>query len=176
MAKINSKAKGARGERDLCKWWKEWTGYEFSRVPASGGLRWKKTDNITSDVICTDEKHSRRFPLSIECKNYNGISFNDILKGNKSDVLKFWEQAKGDADRGKKLPILFMRENGMHKGVYFVVVNEIMGEWICSRVNAIPYFRISLDQGKIYVFNSDTLKELEYPRFYKYFKKIAKTL
>ena len=54
MARINSKNKGSRFERTICKWFQDWTGYEFNRVPASGGLRWKKTDNITSDISCTD--------------------------------------------------------------------------------------------------------------------------
>lgn len=31
----NSKNKGNRGEREVCKFWKEWTNYEFSRTPAS---------------------------------------------------------------------------------------------------------------------------------------------
>lgn len=42
MARINSKNKGSRFERTICKWFQDWTGYEFNRVPASGGLRWKK--------------------------------------------------------------------------------------------------------------------------------------
>lgn len=42
MGKVNSKQKGSRFERSICKFFQDWTGYEFSRVPASGGLRWKK--------------------------------------------------------------------------------------------------------------------------------------
>ena len=63
MARINSKNKGSRFERTICKWFQDWTGYEFKRVPASGALRWKKTDNITSDITCTDPKHSKRFKI-----------------------------------------------------------------------------------------------------------------
>ena len=32
----NSKKKGSKNERDVCKFWKEWSGLSFTRVPASG--------------------------------------------------------------------------------------------------------------------------------------------
>ena len=110
MARINSKNKGSRFERTICKWFQDWTGYEFNRVPASGGLRWKKTDNITSDITCTDPKHSKRFKLSVECKSYNDLKFEHILLGNKGcKILSFWEQASNDAIRGNKIPVLIMK-------------------------------------------------------------------
>ena len=87
MGKVNSKQKGSRFERSICKFFQDWTGYEFSRVPASGGLRWKKTDNITSDITCSDPKHSRRFSLSVECKSYQEIKFEHLLLGNKLSIL-----------------------------------------------------------------------------------------
>ena len=118
----NSKNKGNRFERAICKFFKDWSGYEFSRVPQSGGLRWKKADNITSDVICTDDKHGRRFPFSIECKFHKEIKFEDILLDNKSKILEFWEQATGDAHRAKKIPLLIMRYNNMPSGDGFLVV------------------------------------------------------
>ena len=122
--KINSKKKGSKFERTVCKWFSEWTGYEFSRVPASGGLRWKKTDNITSDVICTDDKHARKFCFSIECKSYNDIRFEHVLLQLKTcKILSFWEQTKRDATRGGKLPLLIMKYNGMPKGEAFVVID-----------------------------------------------------
>lgn len=116
----NSKNKGNRGEREVCKFWKEWTNYEFSRTPASGGLRWKKADNISSDVICTDDKHSRKFPFSIESKFYKDIRFEHILLGNKKcKILEFWDQANNDSIRAGKLPVLMMRYNNMPKGEFF---------------------------------------------------------
>lgn len=174
---INSKKKGSRGERDLCKWWKEWTGYEFSRVPASGGLRWKKADNITSDIICTDDAHAHKFKFSIECKNYKGITFNDIIKGTKSDVLKFWLQACSDATRGKKIPLLFMRENGMAKGVYFVATTVEVGK-LLLQLNLLEkdYFRIHAGKEGMdfYVFNSKDLRAISYSIFYKKIRKLVK--
>lgn len=53
--RINSKKKGNRLELAVTQFMKEWTGYEFSRVPQSGGLRWKNRTSIAGDVICTDK-------------------------------------------------------------------------------------------------------------------------
>lgn len=120
---VNSKQKGGRFERTICKWFTNWTGYEFNRVPASGGLRWKNAENITSDVACTDKDHSREFNFSIECKSYKELNFEHILLEKKScKILSFWEQARRDAERAKKLPMLIMKYNGMTKGEAFVLV------------------------------------------------------
>lgn len=120
---VNSKQKGGRFERVICKFFTTWTGYEFNRVPASGGLRWKNADNITSDVACTDSKHSRKFNFSIECKSYKELKFEHILLEKKScKILSFWEQARKDAERAGKLPMLIMKYNGMPKGEAFVLV------------------------------------------------------
>ena len=120
---VNSKQKGGRFERTICKWFTNWTGYEFNRVPASGGLRWKNAENITSDVACTDQDHSREFNFSIECKSYKELNFEHILLEKKScKILSFWEQARRDAERAKKLPMLIMKYNGMTKGEAFVLV------------------------------------------------------
>lgn len=122
---MNSKGKGNRFERTICKVLKEWTGYEFSRVPQSGGLRWKKADNISSDVICSDETHSKRFPCNIECKFYKDINFEAILLGNKRcKIFEFWSQVLGDANRAGRFPLLFMRYNGMPSKEAFVVMGD----------------------------------------------------
>lgn len=120
---INSKKKGNRNERKLTKLWSTWTGWEFNRVPASGGLRWKKTDNISGDIICT-EPGIYNFKFSIECKSYNKLDFDNLLNGNKkSKIREFWEQAKADGKRANKVPILLMRCNGMKADMHFIVLS-----------------------------------------------------
>ena len=122
----NSKKKGNKGEREVAKWWQEWTGFEFARVPSSGGLRWHSTHNTIGDIMCTHERHSRRFQFAIECKNYKDINFEHLILGNKKiKILDFWKQTQEDADRGDKVPILFMRYNGMPKNTYFVIVSRV---------------------------------------------------
>ena len=154
--RINSKAKGSKNERDICKWWEEWTGYDFSRVPSSGGLRWQRTLDTTGDILCSDKKHCLKFPFSIECKSYKEIKFEHVLLGNKScDVLKFWEQASEDAKRGEKQPILMMRYNSMPKNEYFFVVSRWVGEILLSASDSesdrkllTPYMTLRLPESK----------------------------
>ena len=80
--RINSRSKGARTEKALITFMEEWSGYEFSRVPASGGLRWRKTDNITGDIICSDDGH--RCLISFEVKARKEIDFEKIINLNVS--------------------------------------------------------------------------------------------
>lgn len=178
MAKVNSKNKGNRFERVICKWFQEWTGYEFSRVPASGGLRWKKTDNITSDITCTDPKHSRKFPFSVECKSYQDIKFEHILLGNKScKIMDFWHQACSDAKRGNKIPILIMKYNNMPKGEAFLMANKWLANVFISQSTKLekPYMAITLDNKNIvYVFMLSDIKKLDYITIYKEARKHLK--
>lgn len=164
---INSKKKGNRNERLGTKLWSKWTGWEFSRVPASGGLRWKKTDDITGDIICT-EKGVYNFKFSIEMKFHKDIEFNYLLLGKKKNpVMKFWEQCKKDASRADKIPILFMRYNGMPKDTYFVVISH---ETFKKISKLIKFSNGYLRYGKQFIiFNSVDL-------FRSSFKKVYSTL
>lgn len=170
---VNSKNKGNRFERTICKWFQQWTGYEFSRVPASGGLRWKKTDNITSDITCTDPKHAKRFIFSVECKFYQDIRFEHILLGNKKcKIMSFWEQALSDSSRANKIPILIMKYNNMPKGEAFFVVNKEVGDTIIN-TNSItkPYMYIQVNKStNIYIFMLSDILNIDYKSLYKTLK------
>ena len=184
---VNSKSKGGRFERAISKWFTNWTGYEFNRVPASGGLRWKNAENITSDVACTDAKHSKKFHFSIECKSYQDLNFEHILLEKKScKILKFWEQAMSDAQRGKKLPMLIMKYNGMPKGEAFVMVGyEVY-------IKCIQPFRGNMNKAQMafhlnpkneisdsncfYVFLLSDLKVIDYKEFNAKVQKLYKTI
>ena len=134
----NSKDKGSRNERSVAKLFNIWTGYNFARTPQSGGLRWHKKDTI-GDIVCTDEIHSRKFPFSIECKFHADVEFSYLLdntvskKANK--VTLFWEQAKNDAERAGKEPLLFIRRNMMKADTHFVVMNQKLYNSITSEMD-----------------------------------------
>lgn len=120
---VNSKNKGGRFERSIAKLFENWTGYKFSRTPGSGG--WAKAKDAMGDLVCVDEKHGHRFPFSIECKFHKEINFEHVLLGNKKcKILEFWEQARRDAIRADKVPVLIMKYNGMPKDEAFVVLNK----------------------------------------------------
>ena len=168
---VNGKKKGSKNERNLAKWWQNWSGLEFTRVPASGGLRWNKTDNITGDLICADQKSSRRFPFSIEAKSYNDIRFEHLILGNKKvKVLEFWKQSKEDAERGNKVPILFLRYNGMAASTWFTIVTmDVFLIWQkLGGKNKYPFAMIKLkeDEG-IVLMNSNDLCTVDYKAFIK---------
>ncbi len=130
MARINSRKKGSKNERNLTKLFKTWCKKEFARTPSSGGLNWKNS-NAVGDIVCTTEGHF--FPFAIEAKNHREINFQHLLYLDTSDIMKFWEQCKGDADKGaqKKIPILFMRYNGMPRDLHFVMMRYEV--WIIMR-------------------------------------------
>jgi len=159
---INSKKKGNRNELRGAKLWQAWTGWEFSRVPASGGLRWKKTDDITGDIICT-EKGIYDFRFSIELKFHNEIEFNYLLLNmKKNPVIKFWNQCKEDAERGDKVPILFMRYNGMPRDVYYVVISHKLflrlKKYIKFSYGFLKYNKEFVIFNSVDLFNSDFTK------------------
>jgi len=162
----NSKKKGNKGERDLAKWWQQWTKLEFSRVPASGGLRWHNTKNITGDIICTDDRHSRRFLLSIECKTYKDINFEHLILGNKKNkILDFWSQTQDDATRGKKVPILFMRYNGMTKNTYFVILSMNLFNLLKEHIKGFKYDYFIVPKQRFIILNSNDLLTIDYIKF-----------
>jgi Holliday junction resolvase len=116
----NSKKKGNRGERKGVNFLKDWTGLSFQRVPQSGGLRWKKTDNITSDVICDTE--GVYFPFSVEVKNVKEVNLLHTVYLENSDLERFWNQAMTDSSRAKggKLPMLLFRYDRLPAQFFFI--------------------------------------------------------
>lgn len=168
---VNGKKKGNKGELALTKWWTQWSGFEFSRVPQSGGLRWQKQDDICGDIIITDERQSRRFPFSIESKSYKDINFEQMILGQKKNmVMGFWEQCKTDAERSKKYPILFMRYNGMKANTWFTVLRYEEFKYVDKKLIDNPYFDIKGKDERIIIINSSDLIKTDYHKFIKQLK------
>ncbi len=158
MPRINSRRKGKSGEKKARIVLTQWTNLEFAGVPASGGLRWKKAENISGDIVCTDALH--RFDFSIEVKNYADINFEHLLMPDvQCEILGFWKQCKDDAQRGKKLPLLMMRYNGMKSNLFFVVIKQIHFEFFKPYLDFnFPYF---IFKGKVFM-NSSMLFNSKY--------------
>lgn len=169
----NGKAKGNKGERELCKWFQQWTGFPFTRVPASGGLRWKNTNATAGDIICDDERHSRRFLFSVESKSYKDINFEHLILGNKKiQILNFWNQCNEDAKRSNKEPILFMRYNGMKKNTYFVVMNYRVFNLLFPTLIKFDYnhFKV-IGPNPMVIVNSEDLLKFDYLTLHKKLKR-----
>lgn len=121
IQKINSKAKGDRNELNVTHLLQAWTGHEFTRVPKSGGLQWKKRVDICGDVINVDDEVFE-FPYSVETKFYKNLGLKQsapYIRIN-SVVYRFMKQCVDDAIAAKKKPILMLRENGMPKDLYYI--------------------------------------------------------
>lgn len=173
----NGKAKGSKNERELAKFWKEWTGLEFARVPASGGLRWQKKDDITGDIICVDPRKSRRFPFSIEAKFYKDINFEHLILGNKKQkFIDFWEQAKEDGNRAKRIPLLFARYNGMPKMTWFVAMPIYLFKTLQKMGVKMQgtYFIVNTPDDNFLLFNSNELLQIDFKEFSIKAKKIVR--
>jgi hypothetical protein len=163
---VNAKKKGNRGERQARDFWKGWTGLEFERVPQSGGLRWKKADNISGDLTCTEPNYI--FPYSIEVKFPKEIKFEHLLYSVKSDIIKYWAQAVEDAVRSVKIPLLMMRYNGLPKGMFFIVMYGDYGRFMIDHGLRIPQPHMVLKSPNyLVIFTTNELAKLDYKKFYK---------
>jgi hypothetical protein len=173
----NGKRKGNKAERELAKWWKTWSGFEFTRVPASGGLRWKTMVNTTtSDLICADDRHNRRFQFSIESKSYKDINFEHLILGNKNSAIRnFWDQCNTDAERSNKVPILFMRYNGMSKNTWFVVMPSYVYNLFFPTLVKFDHNRFVVSgPDNIVIMNSNDLLKTDYMKLHLTLKKLRK--
>lgn len=121
---IDSRNKGVVNERLVCKFLEKWTGRPFARVPSSGGLRWKNNSSVCGDVVCEDEDFDMIF--SVETKHRKDLVFKEMLQSN-SMIYRVWEQAKADAERARKEPMLILRNNGMPRGKYIVFFGGVAG-------------------------------------------------
>jgi hypothetical protein len=124
---INSKAKGNSNELVVCKLLSGWTGEEFTRIPMSGGLRWKNTANICGDVLCTNTEFDFRF--SVETKHLKSVHIPPQLP-KASKIYTIWQQCLSDAIRAKKHPLLMLRGNGYAKNNYVIFVEKPLADKI----------------------------------------------
>lgn len=86
---VDSRQKGAVGEREVCRILSQLTGQEVTRSLESvraGG----------ADITCIKG-------FSVEVKRKRRITFNDLYG--------FWSQATEQARKNEDIPILFMRED-----------------------------------------------------------------
>lgn len=174
----NSKRKGSRFELKVSKWFTDWSTFKFGRTPYSGANH--QSRDLSSDIMCMDEKHAHRCKISIECKNYKDIKFEHVLLGNKNcDILKFWDQAKNDANRGKKVPILCMRYNSMPSEEFFFVVEGGNSKTLGSEIWKLskkPRMVLSSPKFCLYIFMaSDIMSNVDYKLIHKLSKQILKT-
>lgn len=87
---INSRAKGARGEREACRYLKEAFGVRARRSQQYSGL-----GDSSADIICDAWPH-----IHFEIKRVEALNLGKAV-----------EQAKADCPEGK-VPVVMHRKNG----------------------------------------------------------------
>ena len=101
---VDSRAKGAEGEKQVRELLRKRTGLEFQRVPMSGALDFLKGD------IFLPNMHNN---YCIEVKFYKDSHFNDkILTALKSNMfIRWWDQTLEQAKKAGAKPALFFKYN-----------------------------------------------------------------
>lgn len=112
--KVNSKDKGARGERSLVRLLSERFPDKkgFFRVVGSGN-RWSQVTltEQAAEVMTGDLVTPANFKLSIECKyGYADIDLCSAFDNGNKQIDEFLDQTERDANRVKKIPLLCWRK------------------------------------------------------------------
>ena len=154
--RINSKAKGNRGELELAKIFSERFKMPFARVGVSSGARTKNTklpdnaaETMTGDIICPPG-----FRFSIECKSYNKtIDFFE-----QSKLLDQWlNQTLSDAATVKKIPMLCIKRP--QKGWIALIPAIVFPTRVMTESNVFAYYAIY--GGHYLVCELNTLLKIE---------------
>jgi len=100
---VDSRAKGAAGERQVRDVLRKYTDLDWQRVPHSGALEFMKGD------LFVPNKHNN---YCVEVKFYKGSHFNDkILTNSTNEFVNWWDQTVKQAKQAGAKPILFFKYN-----------------------------------------------------------------
>jgi hypothetical protein len=112
---FGSREKGARAEREvaalLATWWRQIEpGCEFVKTPLSGGWSSAKVRGdlrASGDVMTT----AASFPFAVEVKRRESFAWSTVMRGAKSPVWSWWEQASKAAVEQRGVPMLWLRRS-----------------------------------------------------------------
>ena len=137
MAKINSRSKGQRAERELVKRFSVWWGGEpFFRTPLSGGLATMghsfKGVEITGDISTPDPN----FCFCVEAKHHESWAFEQLFN-EKNIIEKWWDQACKQAVSSNKKPLLVFKKN--HGPFYAAFIASAIEPQVLIPYNTIKF-------------------------------------
>ena len=100
---VDSRAKGAAGERQVRDVLRKYTDLEWQRVPHSGALTFMKGDLFVPNT------HNN---YCVEVKFYKHSHFNDkVLTNSTNQFISWWEQTTRQAKLAGAKPLLFFKCN-----------------------------------------------------------------
>jgi hypothetical protein len=155
VRKGGSKQKGAAFERDICKQFSLWLSQGerddlFWRSAMSGGRatigykEGKKRNAQAGDITPISQAGARWSDrYAIECKHYQTLEFTPLCTSNKGNVQVFWKQARRDAFKADKNPILIMKQNHypILMGSYLTVVKR---EFLLDPLIELPRLNLAI--------------------------------
>lgn len=130
----NSKKKGDRGEREIAEVFNKRFGGGFKRVPQSGALvggqNFQKNDTLRQDaieILSSDIICPQQFLWSIESKAYSAdsVKIHHFLVDKNHEVGEWWMQAKEDAAKSRKHPMLIVR---LDRSPRFAIIQQSVFE------------------------------------------------
>lgn len=163
---INSKRKGANNERRAAAWLKNWTGREFNRTPASGGLKWLDSTRVAGDIVAPIDF---LFPFVVEVKSRAKLTTNpkNSTELRKNSIFRrFWLQVRKDAEKLNKYPMLMARCNGMKSDAWYVGYPEYV-KLVLDSLGIKPIFFYPGDNvcEKFYLYDSVSIISTDYYNF-----------
>lgn len=101
---VDSRAKGARGEYIVRDMLREWLGYQFERVPASGALAYLK-----GDLYVPHRKN--RFCIEVKFYKDSPLSDKIFTQEKTNNLMRWWRKLEIQAKGGDQEPMLFFKYN-----------------------------------------------------------------
>jgi hypothetical protein len=152
---VNPKKKGNYGERyvieRLKKWW---DSDDFMKSPESGGLSTQLeafgapediTGRLAGDILTPAD-----FPFCVESKFYAEVDLYSVIRNPENNLIRqWWVQCKKDAERAKKIPMLFFREN--RKQGYICIKIEDLFEKLQHEPHELPFGLLVANLGDDWV-------------------------
>jgi len=166
---INQKQKGNKNELYVCKLLTSWTGYEFVRIPASGGKRWQNVmmnKYICGDVLCVHPDSP--FPYVIETKDLSKLHITFELRKN-SNIYTIWKQVIRDSTRAERLPILILRKTGERPRDKYTIFLEHLPGLLTFLINN-DVLPISIGDDIVGVNSINLFKNVDYRSFNEYYR------
>lgn len=135
----------------------------FYRVPASGALQWSINMNVDGDVIADPVIE---FNYCIECKNVEGWSIDNIMRGNK--YFPAWlAQSVREGTNIKKVPLLVFSKNyakAMVMAPYNSKLAGLLDPYIIKTVEYVSEISGKKEKAKTITFYLDDFTSIPYDK------------
>lgn len=163
-----SKIKGDGYELAIAKKFGKWSGFEWRRVPRSGGF-----DKQTWRADIYPVGRVDNCPLGIECKDREGWEFQQLLKSpKKCQIISWWNDAVEEAEGLKRIPMLIFSKNYEKD---FLIISWAFYGYLREWIGDISVGRHFVLDGRLRIFLLDEfIKQVDFETMWKCAEEIRK--